>query len=366
MRRNYGIGSVSGCVLAGVLVATLAGCQPTASSPAVAQVGVDTAGASSAGQFKIPLGLPELPIPDDNPITSEKVALGKLLYFDKRVSKDGTVSCATCHDPTMGWTEHRATSKGIDHPETGAEQTGGRNSPSVINAAYATSQFWDGREPTLEAQAVGPVGNPIEMGSSMPAVVEAFNKMPGYRERFQEVFGTDVTEDGFAKAIAAFERTVLSGNSPYDKFKNGDHNALSDAQKRGLELFDEHCAGCHRPPLFSRFRFYNAGVGMENEEPDKGRMEATGKQSDLGKFRVPALREVEHTAPYFHDGGTATLEEAVALMAGGGKDNPKLSAMMQALRAAELSQADQQDIVEFLKALSGEFPKIEPPEKFPE
>lgn len=175
--------------------------------------------------LEVPLGLPALPVPDDNPMTFEKVELGKLLYFDKRVSKDGAVSCATCHDPKMAWTEHEPTSTGITDAE-GHPQVGQRNSPTVINAAYATSQFWDGREPTLEKQAVGPVGNPIEMGHSMEAVLAAFSKIPGYQQRFQEVFGTDVTEDGFAKAIAAFERTVLSGNSPYDKYtENKDESA---------------------------------------------------------------------------------------------------------------------------------------------
>ena len=153
---------------------------------------------AAAFEIKVPLGLPEVPIPADNPMTAEKVELGKMLYFDKRVSKDGTISCATCHDPKMAWAEHTPTSTGIH------KQVGGRNSPSVINSAYAPAQFWDGRADSLEAQAVGPVANSIEMGSSMVEVVENFNKIPEYKERFQKVFGTDVTEEGFAKAVAAF------------------------------------------------------------------------------------------------------------------------------------------------------------------
>jgi cytochrome c peroxidase len=313
------------------------------------------AGQSAADSPKVPLGLPPLPVPDDNPITPEKVELGKLLYFDKRVSKDGTVSCATCHDPKMAWAEHMPTSEGIGH------QKGGRNSPTVINAAYATSQFWDGRAKTLEEQATGPVENPIEMGHQMEAVVDAFSKIPEYQERFQKVFGTGVTKEGFAKAIAAFERTVLSGDSAYDRFAAGDQNALTDAQKHGWELFRENCSSCHAQPLFSHYRFFNAGVGMDKPNPDEGRKKVTGKDSDLGKFRTPALRDVAETYPYFHDGSAAKLEDAVALMAAGGKDNPNLSEMLKSVRDTKFSEQDLKDLVEFLKALSGKYPVVEPP-----
>ncbi len=310
---------------------------------------------TAAASEDVPLGLPPVPVPDDNPTTPEKVELGKLLYFDKRVSKDGTVSCATCHDPKMAWAEHTPTSEGIGH------QKGGRNAPTVINAAYATSQFWDGRAKTLEEQATGPVENPIEMGHKMEAVVDAFSKVPEYQQRFQKVFGTGVTKEGFAKAIAAFERTVLSGDSPYDRFVKGDEKALTDAQKRGLELFRDNCTSCHKPPLFSTYRFFNAGVGAGTPNADEGRKKVTGKESDLGAFRVPALRNVADTFPYFHDGSAAKLEDAVALMAGGGKDNPNLSEMLKSVRDSKLGEKEQKDLVEFLKALSGKFPVIEPP-----
>jgi cytochrome c peroxidase len=312
--------------------------------------------AEAATLPEVPAGLPPVPVPDDNPMTAEKVALGKMLYFDKRLSSDGTVSCATCHDPKMAWAEHTPTSTGI------GKQVGGRNAPTVINAAYATSQFWDGRAPSLEAQALGPVENPIEMGHKMEAVLAAFAKIPEYQKRFQEVFGREINREDFGRAIAAFERTVLSGNSPYDKFKAGDQGALNEAQKRGMQTFeDAGCSGCHAPPLFSNYRFYNAGVGMDKEKPDPGRKEVTGRDRDLGAFRVPALREVAGTHPYFHDGSAATLEDAVALMAEGGKDNPNLSPMLKAVRSAGLTKEDQQDLVEFLKALSGEYPVTEPP-----
>jgi cytochrome c peroxidase len=293
-------------------------------------------------------------------MTPEKIELGKMLYFDKRVSKDGTISCATCHDPKRGWAEDEPTSTGI------RGQKGGRNAPTVINAAYATSQFWDGRAATLEEQAVGPVANPIEMGSSMPAVVEKLSKIPEYQERFQKVFGTGVTEKGFAQAIAAFERTIVSGDSAYDRFKAGDKKALSGAQKRGLKVFEKAgCANCHSPPLFSDYDFHNAGVDAGKPKPDEGRKMVTKKDEDTGAFRVPSLRDVAKTAPYFHDGSARTLEEAVALMAAGGKDNPHRSSDFDPVREAKLTSKDQKDLVEFLKALSGKYPIVEPP-KLPE
>lgn len=326
-----------------------------ADAPPVATPAARPADESAEGLAKAPLGLPAVPVPADNPMTAEKIELGKMLYFDKRLSKDGTISCATCHDPKMAWAEHEPTSKGI------GGQFGQRNSPTVINAAYATSQFWDGRAATLEEQAMGPIANPIEMGHDLDAMIADLSKLDGYTRQFQKVFGTKITQEGVAKAIAAFERTVLSGNSPYDRFKAGDKAALSEAQQRGLQLFEDHCAVCHAPPVFSVFVSYNAGIGMDKEKPDLGRMAVTKKDRDMGKFRVPALREVAKTQPYFHDGSVATLEAAVALMAGGGKDNLHLSSQLKAVREANLGVQERKDLVEFLKALSGEFPVVEPP-----
>jgi cytochrome c peroxidase len=310
-------------------------------------------GEAAAELPKIPLGLPPLEIPEDNPITPEKVALGKMLYFDTRLSKNGTVSCATCHDPEMAWAEHRPTSTGI------GDQVGEANSPTVINAAYATSQFWDGRAATLEEQALGPIENPIEMGHELPTMIADLSKVQDYGPAFEKAFGDpEITSERVAKAIATFERLVLSGNSPYDKFQDGQEDALTEAQKRGMELFEDiGCSTCHTPPLFSNYRFYNAGVGMDKDPPDAGRKAVTGDEKDLGKFRVPALREVADTYPYFHDGSCETLEKAVAMMAGGGIENPNLSNMLKALGGEETSEKDIQDLVEFLKALSGDYPR---------
>ena len=163
----------------------------------------------------------------------------------------------------MAWAEEHPTSTGIGN------QVGGANSPTVINAAYADVQFWDGRAPTLEEQALGPMENPIEMGHKIAEMIAQLNTIPAYKERFQKVFGTGVTEDGVAKAIAAFERTVLSGNSPYDKYQAGDKAALNESQVRGMEPFDDMCATCHAPPLFSNYKFYNAGIGMDKNPPDQ-------------------------------------------------------------------------------------------------
>jgi cytochrome c peroxidase len=305
-----------------------------------------------------PLGLPPVPVPNDNPMTVEKVELGRMLYFDTRLSKDNTISCATCHDPKMAWAEHKPTSEGIH------KQVGERNAPSIINTAYLTSQFWDGRAKSLEEQALGPIENPIEMGMSMDIAIESLAKASEYKKRFQDVFGSSVTREGIAKAIAAFERTVLSGNSPYDRYEAGDAAALTDARKRGMEIFmnQGQCSTCHTPPIFTNNRFYNAGVDAKKDKPDPGRKKETGKDRDLGKFRVPPLREVANTAPYFHDGSAKSLEEAVALMARGGNDNPNLSIILRSVREEDLGDAEIKDIAEFLKALSGEYPVIDPPE----
>jgi len=340
---------------------TICGCEqksgeaPTPAKPK-ATVAPEPTAASATQVPTVPLGLPPLKVPDDNPMTAEKIELGKMLYFDKRLSKEKDIACATCHDPKMAWAENTPTSHGIHG------QLGDRNSPTVINAAYMPAQFWDGRAATLEEQALGPIENPVEMGNSMEACIDTLAGLPEYQKRFKAIFGTAVTKEGIAKAIAAFERTVLSGNSPYDRLvEKNDKKALTEVQSRGMDVFMSQCSTCHAPPLFSNGNYYNAGVGTGKAKPDIGRKKVTGKDADMGKFRVPGLREVNNTAPYFHDGGTATLEDAVRLMATGGIDNPNLSSALKGVREADLKGQDIKDIVEFLRALSGEYPKTEPP-----
>ncbi len=185
--------------------------------------------------------LPPVPVPPDNPQTDAKIRLGMQLYFDTRLSADNTISCAKCHDPNTGWVNHGATDTGIKG------QVGGRNSGTIIDAAYMRYQFWDGRAATLEEQALGPIHNPIEMGETLENVVRKLNAIPGYRRQFQEVFGTDASTDGIAKAIAAFERTIISGPSPYDRYMAGELAAMSPAAVRGMNLFNGkgHCSACH-------------------------------------------------------------------------------------------------------------------------
>ncbi|MBI4484202.1 MAG: c-type cytochrome [Acidobacteria bacterium] len=300
-----------------------------------------------------PRGLEEVPVPPDNPMTAEKVALGKQLYFDKRLSADGTVACADCHSPQFAFTDGNPVSAGI------RGQKGGRSAPTVINRAYGKSQFWDGRAATLEQQALGPIQNPIEMGHTLEGMVRGIQGIEVYRAQLQKVFGS-LTAENVAKAIAAYERTVLSGNAPIDRFNLGDENALSESAKRGVELFGgkARCGVCHTGPNFTDELFHNLGVGMNRKDPDLGRYAVTKEESDRGKFKTPTLREIVATAPYMHDGSQRTLQEVVDFYDKGGEKNAYLD---KDIKPLGLTRRDKQDLIEFLKALSGEGWQTEPP-----
>ncbi len=302
----------------------------------------------------IPVGLEPLDIPVDNPLTQAKIDLGKILYFDTRLSKDGTISCATCHDPKNAWAEPTATSTGI------AGQIGDRNSPTILNSAYFESLFWDGRSPSLEHQALGPIENPIEMGHDLQVVVDQLSKIPGYQVMFEAAFnGEGVSKQNIAKAIASFERTLLSGNSPYDR------KEMDESAQRGEKLFTKAgCQFCHAQPLFGSDKFHNIGIGTKGEKPDPGRQTVSlaDDDRDWGKFRVPTLRNVALTGPYFHDGKIATLEEAVNIMASGGIENHNISPMLKKVKDAKLTDQDKADLTAFLKALTGDIPQVEAPE----
>ena len=308
----------------------------------------------SAG--KLPLGLKPLPIPDDNPVTPEKIELGKQLYFDPRLSCDDTTSCASCHDPKKGWSNGDAVATGV------RGQKGGRSAPTIINAAYHGLQFWDGRANQLEGQALGPIENPIEMDHKIDDCVKKLNAIEGYRAQFQKVFGTPVTKENVAKAIAAFERTILSGDAPYDRFKEGDKTALSEAAQRGFKVFfnKAHCSACHSGHNFSDGAFHNIGVGMEADKPDLGRFVVTKVEGDKGAFKTPTLREIARTAPYMHDGRFKTLEEVVDYYDKGGHPNPQLDEEIFPLK---FTAQDKADLVAFLKeGLSSEnYPDVAPP-----
>lgn len=290
--------------------------------------------------------LPPLPVPADNPQTDAKIRLGAQLYFDTRLSADNTISCATCHDPRTGWANPHPTDTGI------RGQVGGRNSGTVINSAYMHFQFWDGRAATLEEQALGPIHNPIEMGETLENVIRKLNEIPGYVEQFQEVFGTDVTTDGIARAIAAFERSVVSGPSPYDRWLAGDRSAMSPAAVRGLRLFNGkgHCTPCHSGPLFSDQSFHNLGVGMDRPNPDQGRFDHTKNPADIGRFKTPTLRNIDQTPPYLHTGAEKTLMDVIEFYNRGGTPNPYLDPLMVPLN---LTRREKEDLVEFMKALTG-------------
>jgi len=311
----------------------------------------------AADPFVVPKGLAPLRIPEDNPLTEAKVVLGKQLYFDKRLSIDSTVSCASCHDPKKGWSNAEQFATGINSLK------GGRNAPTIINAAYFNLQFWDGRAKYLEGQALGPIQNPIEMNMKLEEVVDRLNKIEGYKQQFQKVFGSEVTSEGIAKAIASFERTILSGDAPYDRFKAGDKKALSDDAQRGMKVFfnKANCSACHTGPNFSDGAFHNIGIGMAAKEPDPGRFAVTKLSGDRGAFKTPTLREVARHSPYMHDGSLKTLEEVVDWYDKGGHSNPQLDEEIFPLK---LSARDKTDLIVFLKeGLSSEsYPDIEAPE----
>jgi cytochrome c peroxidase len=299
--------------------------------------------------------------PTDNAQTKEKIELGKQLFFDPRLSKTGTVSCNSCHNVMAGGDDQAPTSTGING------QKGGRNSPTVWNAAFQSVQFWDGRAATLEEQAKGPLTNPIEMGmKDHDAVIARVLKIPGYVTQFEKVFGTKnnpVNIDNLAKAIAAYERTLITPNSAYDQYVKGNKKALSAQAKRGMDLVQSvGCVSCHMGPNFSGPKMA-PGIGFYQKFPvyrgseydskynltsDDGRSDVTKNSNEKNMWRVPTWRNIALTAPYFHNGSVSSLEEAVRVMA--------KTQLNKTLKDDEVK-----DIVEFLKALTGKFPKQEMP-----
>jgi cytochrome c peroxidase len=313
-------------------------------------------------QPKPPLGLAPVQWPKDNPYSADKVELGRLLYFDKRLSADNTIACATCHHPKFAFTDGAPVSTGI------GGQKGGVSAPTVINRAYSLNQFWDGRASSLEDQAKGPIQNPIEMGETHPGVVKKLNGIKGYRTLFAKSFGSEEIDiDKVAKAIATFERTVLSGNSPYDKYLAGNKKAMSAAQVRGMDVYlnKAKCDQCHEGMNFTTNAYHNLGVGADKPNPDVGRYAVTKNDRDWGAFKTPTLRDIARTAPYMHDGSLKTLEEVVDYYDKGGIPNKNLDEKMRKLN---LTAQEKKDLVEFLKALSGAegWQHITEPTKFPE
>ena len=318
--------------------------------------------ASKPATIPVPLGLIPVQFPKDNPYTPEKAALGKLLYFDTRLSADNTVSCASCHSPAFGFTDGKAVSDGIK------SQKGGRSAPTVINRAYSLNQFWDGRAKSLEEQAGGPMQNAIEMGNTHEGVVKSIQEIAGYAPLFAKAFGSpEIDIDRTTKAIATYERTVLSGNSAYDRYRAGNKTALSAAQQRGMDIYlnKAKCDQCHEGVNFTLNSYNNLGVGTDQPKPDAGRYEVTKNDADWGSFKTPTLRDIARTAPYMHDGSLATLEDVVDFYNKGGIKNKNLDEKMKPL---DLSKAEQTDLVAFLKSLNGEgwLAQHQPPKQFPQ
>jgi cytochrome c peroxidase len=330
---------------------------------------------------RLPRGLPadlyEMLIPPGNPMTPEKVALGRRLYFETAISADKSLSCATCHDPAKGFADGRKVAEGI------GGKKGTRNSPTVLNAVFNEFQFWDGRAASLEDQAKGPMTNPIEMGmTDHPAVVAALTADTSYRDEFKKVFGRDVNIDDVAAAIAAFERTVVSGDSPADRFLAGDKAALSEPARRGLDLWNgkARCNTCHpfteAAPFGTDNKFHNIGVAGKNRDfaalareaaamdektfaalthregfAELGRFIVTRQPKDLGAFKTPGVRDIALTAPYMHDGSEATLLDVVNFYDRGGEPNPYLDGGIVPLK---LTKQEKQDLVAFMESLTGQ------------
>ena len=296
-----------------------------------------------------------VPTPSTNLGYLQKVELGRKLYFDTRLSKNNSVSCAFCHNPGTGFADARQFSIGA------FGTAGGRQAPTVYNTGFLPLQFWDGRAGSLEEQAVGPIHNPVEMAETHESVVPKIAKIPGYQKEFQLVFGGGANLQHIAEAIAAFERTIVSQNSAFDKYVMGNQQAMDEDAVRGMALFKgkARCVLCHNGPNFTDNQFHNLGVpqvGLLKE--DLGRFMVSRLERDKGAFKTPTLRSIVETAPYMHDGVFRTLEEVVDFKDAGGGPNPYLSPLLKPLN---LTGNEKADLIAFLKALTGEPLKITVP-----
>ncbi|TWU30143.1 cytochrome c peroxidase [Bythopirellula polymerisocia] len=326
---------------------------------------------------------------EENPLTRAKIELGRQLYFDTRLSVDDSISCASCHDPELGYAKNTRFGVGV------RKQEGNRNSPVAYNRILSGAQFWDGRAASLEDQAIGPMANPIEMGSTHEVVIQTISKIPGYKKQFEVIFEDGATIENAGKAIASFERTLVTGPAPWDYYqelqnferayaadiedldalqeedeelydeymelkKASEANPISESAIRGGELFfsdKSGCTACHVGANFTDEKYHNLGVGMDADEPDLGRYEVTKEDVDRGAFKTPTVRNIAFSGPYMHDGSQETLEEVVEWYAKGGHPNPYLSEKVKKL---DLTDQDKADLVAFMKeGLTGSFPPVE-------
>ncbi|MCP4248273.1 MAG: cytochrome-c peroxidase [bacterium] len=363
-RRKQGDRSCRRRLMAGALVLVMVGCWPGVA-------GADEPPAWEKENPIKPLPKPPLGIDStfdelDDPPTPERVRLGRWLFFDTRLSADGTISCATCHQPEHAFSEPTPVSTGI------RGQKGNRKAPSFVNQAWTLYPhfFWDGRVASLEEQALGPVANPIEMGNTLEAMISTLRSIKSYPRYFQEAFGSpEITEERVAKAIADYERTRMSGDSPWDRWrKNRDEKAVSDQVKKGHELFHGKaaCNQCHLGQNLTDTRFHNLGVGWDAKTKkfaDIGRYEVSKKDEDRGAFKTPGLRDLTKRGPWMHDGSHKTLLEVVEFYNRGGEANPHLSPKMKPL---ELTPDEVAAIVAMLEALDGRGYEDQAPNAFPQ
>lgn len=350
-----------GCLL--IAAGTIAASIPQLSTPFLGEspekasgkpIGITLEGLDRMQRFPGRLSaLPPPPIPADNPQTSSKTALGQMLFFDTRLSGDNSVSCSTCHSPDHAFSDGRQKALGIGKNELA------RRAPSILNAAYNSFQFWDGRAQTLEEQAEAPILNPNEMG--MPddtTLIKRISQIPQYQKSFRQVFGGNISLANVAKAIAAFERTLVTPDSAFDRYVRGDKSALSVEQKRGLILFFDKgaCSLCHNGPNFTDNNFYSLGR-VSLTALDEGRFFITKEPAMRYAFKTPSLRNVVLRPPYTHDGSVETLREMLDLYARGGGDGKKCSL----LRKIDFSEQEKTDLISFLAALTGTLPSASKP-----
>ena len=304
--------------------------------------------AETAQRREIPLGLDlYMPVNEDNPLTSEKVELGRMLFSDPLLSRDQSLACVSCHDSERAFTDGRPVSVGV------SGRVGTRNVPTLVNRGYGSSFFWDGRSTSLEEQVLKPIQDPNEMDMTLREVVVRLRRHREYPDRFRATFGRIPTDVDLARALASYLRTILSGDAPIDRYLDGDSDALSAEAVEGLKLFrgKANCTACHLGPTLTDESFHNTGVAWRDGELlDDGRHIVTGNEEDRGAFKTPTLREVARTAPYMHDGSLATLEEVIEFYDQGGNANPYLD---DELRPLDLTTEEKDVLLVFLSSLSG-------------
>ena len=333
-----------------IAIAFISACNSNPNAP--------TAGVFTPEIQPLPAGLATyeaMTIPADNPMTPEKVALGRQLFFDERLSIDGSKSCYSCHVCEHGLTDGLPKAIGAGNKQLP------RSSPTLWNIGYHKEFYWDGRSNSLEAQAMAAwKGGNMGVGEKGGEIAAKINALKGYRDQFQKVFQSDATPENMMKAISAYERTLISGDTAWDRWKAGDNTAISMSAYRGWNIFQAiKCTNCHDGVLFTDQQYHNVGIGMDQKEPDVGRVKVSNRPEDTGAFKTPTLRDVAKSAPYFHDGSAKTLEEAVDIMLAGGKPNQYLD--KKNLEPRRILPEQREDLLNFLRSLNVDCKLTKPP-----